>query len=51
MPLRKQVYLTFPIEMTFSELSKRGKSITTEGEPKTLLQIMHVYYQFAYDEN
>jgi hypothetical protein len=51
MALCNQVYLIFAIEVTFSELWKRGTSITTEGAPKTLLKIMHVYYQFAYVEN
>jgi hypothetical protein len=46
-----QVYLTSVIGGIFGELSKPGTSNTTEGAPKTYLQIMHVYYQFAYVEN
>jgi hypothetical protein len=51
MAMRNQVYLTFTIQTTYNELSKRGTSNTTEEAPKTYLQIMHVYYQFAYVDN
>jgi hypothetical protein len=51
MAMRNHVYLTFTIQATHSELSKRGTSNITEEAPKTYLQIMHVFYKFAYVEN